>query len=165
MPLTVPLTATISDAEQPGGPLTCAWQTSLHHNTHSHPEPIDTSCSSTAVVEPIGCDGNTYFTRMVLTVTDPLGLPTTREASLYPDCAALEPVVCGDIDANAVRDIVDVTLLRAALTSPGGLSPAQEERCSTIGGVECNVADLTVLRRYLVAIAPGPVAVCPAASP
>ena len=167
VPLVVPLTAAISDLEQPAGPFTCAWQTSLHHNTHVHPEPVDTSCSSSAVVEPVGCDGNTYSYSFTLTVSDPLGLVTTRELSLFPDCAALEPVVCGDLDASAARDIVDVSLLRLAFANPvgNGLPPGQAERCSTIGGVECDVADLSVLRRYLAGLAPGPSAVCPAASP
>jgi hypothetical protein len=62
---------------------------------------------------------------------------------------------------------VDVTLLRAALADPIGsaLPPAQAERCSSIGGAECDVADLSVLRRYLAGLAPGPAEVCPAVSP
>ena len=100
-----------------------------------------------------------------LTVADPLGLSTTREVSLWPDCASLDPVVCGDLDGNGSRNAADVASLRAALASPNGspLSPGALSRCSTTAGAECNVADLTVLRRHLSGLAPGSAPVCPAA--
>lgn len=166
-PAVVPLTADISDAEQGAAQLTCSWQVDLHHNTHVHAEPVDTNCTTSAVVTPVGCDGNTYYYSFALTVSDGAGLSTTREVALYPDCASVFPAICGNLDASQYRDLSDVLRLRAALANPvtNGLSAGELSRCSVIGGTECNVADLTVLRRYLVGRAPGPAPVCPAALP
>jgi glucose/arabinose dehydrogenase len=164
---TVPLTALISDAEHGPSQLACAWQVSLHHNTHFHPEPVDTSCSSSAVLEPAGCDGNAYWYTFDLTVTDAAGFATTRGVALYPDCAAILPAICGNLDANAFRNVSDMIRLRIALANPvtNGLSPGEFSRCSMIGGYECDIVDLTVFRRYLKGKAPGPAPVCPAAQP
>jgi glucose/arabinose dehydrogenase len=162
-----PLTANISDAEQGAGQLSCSWQTTLHHNTHTHPEPVDTRCTTSAQVDPIGCDGNTFYFTFALTVSDGVGLSTTREVALYPDCASILPVICGNLDANSVRNQSDVNRLRGALANPiqGALTAGELARCSTIGDTACDVADLTVLRRYLAGKAPGPMPVCPAAQP
>jgi hypothetical protein len=84
---TIPLTATITDAQHTSIELECAWQTVLHHNTHSHPEPIDSNCDTTTVITPEGCDGETYHFEILLTVTDAGGLATTAVSHLYPDCA------------------------------------------------------------------------------
>jgi len=162
-----PLTASIADTEQGTGQLTCQWQVNLHHNTHVHPEPVDTHCSTTATITPVGCDGNVYYYTFALTVTDPFGLSTTKEVAVYPNCAAIQPVICGNLDANAVRNSADVFRLRFAFANPltSGLSMGEFSRCSVVGGTECDVADLTVLRRYLAGRAPGPSPVCPAAAP
>jgi glucose/arabinose dehydrogenase len=161
------LTANISDAEQGAGQLACSWQVNLHHNTHIHPEPVDTHCSTTATVSPVGCDGNVYYYTFALTVTDPFGLSTTREVAVYPNCAAIQPVICGNLDANSVRNAADVFRMRFAFANPitAGLTPGELARCSVIGDAACNVADATVLRRYLAGRAPSPLPVCPAAAP
>ncbi|MCY2960172.1 MAG: PQQ-dependent sugar dehydrogenase [Planctomycetota bacterium] len=88
-PATIALSATISDAEHAANQLTCAWQTVLHHDEHTHPEPIDSNCSTSTVITPEGCDGQTYHFEVLLTVTDAAGLSTTDEVHLYPDCAPL----------------------------------------------------------------------------
>ena len=80
------LSAAISDAEQPLSQLTCQWQTILHHNNHIHAEPVDTNCTTIAVVSPLGCDGEIYSYSFILTVTDAAGLATSQEVRLYPDC-------------------------------------------------------------------------------
>ena len=90
---TYPCTAIISDAEHDSSQLTCAWQTILHHNQHEHPNPIVDQCTTTTVLSPIGCDGDTYYYRVILTVTDAAGLSTTREVQLFPDCPPPPPVV------------------------------------------------------------------------
>ena len=120
-----------------------------------------------AIIDAVGCDGNAFWYTFALTVTDPLGLATAREVSLYPDCASIQPIICGNLDANATRSISDVARLRSALARPftTGLTPGELSRCSVIGGAECDVVDLTVLRRYLVGRAPSPQPVCPAAQP
>jgi glucose/arabinose dehydrogenase len=86
-------TATISDAEHNASQLHCAWQTILHHNEHTHAEPIDTNCATTTLISPIGCDDQTYYYRIVLTVTDAAGLATTREVVLYPHCPPQPPSI------------------------------------------------------------------------
>lgn len=85
--------ATVTDAEHPAGQLTCAWQTFLHHNDHQHSEPIDNKCTTTTTISGVGCNGETYFYRVVLTVRDAAGLSTTREVRLYPDCGREVPLI------------------------------------------------------------------------
>lgn len=96
-PLTMSTTydclAMISDAEHAAGQLSCAWQTFLHHNEHEHEDPAVNDCTSTATISPIGCDGETYYYRVVLTVSDPAGLSTTKEVRLYPDCPKQVPTI------------------------------------------------------------------------
>ena len=85
-PSSFPLLASFTDGEHGSGQLTCAWQTTLHHNNHAHIEPTDASCASSALISPVGCDGNSYFYSVALTVTDPLGLAATDTSTLAPDC-------------------------------------------------------------------------------
>jgi len=80
------LTANISDAEHGPNQLVCEWQTILHHNNHTHADPVDTNCATATVISPVGCDGENYFYSIVLRVTDAAGLATTQEVRLYPDC-------------------------------------------------------------------------------
>ncbi|MEP7168326.1 MAG: PQQ-dependent sugar dehydrogenase [Bacteroidota bacterium] len=82
----LPLQADVTDAEHGPAELFYNWKVFLHHNNHEHPEPQDTNRITTAVITPIGCDGNTYYYRVELTVTDAGGLATTVEASVYPAC-------------------------------------------------------------------------------
>ncbi len=79
--------AIVDDAEHDASELTCQWQTFLHHDTHNHPEAIDTECSTTTTTSPVGCGGEVYFFRVMLTVTDAAGLSTTQEVTLLPDCS------------------------------------------------------------------------------
>jgi glucose/arabinose dehydrogenase len=80
------LSANVTDAQHSASQLSYRWQTFLHHNDHFHPEPFDTNPVTTTKIDPYGCDGETYYYRIVLTVTDAGGLATTREVFLYPDC-------------------------------------------------------------------------------
>jgi PKD repeat protein len=86
-------TAVVFDAEQASSQLTCTWQTFLHHNDHEHSEPIDTDCATTTTISGIGCNGETYYYRVVLTVKDSAGLSTTKEMRLYPDCGRQVPII------------------------------------------------------------------------
>ena len=97
-------------------------------------------------------------------MSDGAGLSTTREVTLFPDCAALFPVVCGNIDGNSVRNAADVSRLRSAFSRPtaAALSAAERARCSVIGDASCDLVDLVVLRRYLAAKTPGIAQVCSA---
>jgi len=98
-PTVIPLAASIADAEHAANQLACAWQTVLHHDEHTHPEPIDPNCATSTVITPEGCDGQTYHFEALLTVTDAAGLSTTVEAHLYPDCAPI--VLCAGDGSGA----------------------------------------------------------------
>jgi PKD repeat protein len=82
----LPLQAFVTDAESPDHNLSYTWQTFLHHNNHEHPEATDTNRITSTVISPVGCDGNVYFFRIQLTVTDPSGLSTTVQGNIYPAC-------------------------------------------------------------------------------
>jgi glucose/arabinose dehydrogenase len=82
----LPLSASVSDAEQSASSLTYAWQLILHHNAHTHPgAPINT-IAPTVTVEPLGCDGPTYYYEILLRVTDSVGLTTSASSFIYPAC-------------------------------------------------------------------------------
>ena len=80
------LTAHIDDAEHSSSQLTCAWQTELVHNSHSHFDAVDYNCVTQTLISPLGCGEETYFFRIHLTVTDDAGLQTTARATILPDC-------------------------------------------------------------------------------
>jgi glucose/arabinose dehydrogenase len=91
----VPMTAVVSDNEFSNAQLTCSWQVTLHHDTHNHPEPPDPSCSTSAVISPVGCDGHAYSYEFTLTVSDPAGLSTSQSVFMFPGC-------CGATDPQSV---------------------------------------------------------------
>ncbi|MFO0826846.1 MAG: PQQ-dependent sugar dehydrogenase [Phycisphaerales bacterium] len=108
-----PLEAIITDAEHGPDQLTCSWQQVLHHDTHEHPDPPVDSCSSEAVIKPLGCGKDTFWYEVRLTVTDAAGLATTKTASLYPDC--LGWLNCpSDLDHNGVVDAADLAIVLGA---------------------------------------------------
>jgi PKD repeat protein/glucose/arabinose dehydrogenase len=85
------LEAAVSDAEHGPGQLSYAWRTTLFHNTHNHPEPLDFNPISSTIISGVGCDGETFSYRIELTVTDAGGLSTTATNWLYPRCQAIAP--------------------------------------------------------------------------
>ena len=85
------LRATVSDAEHPESELNYAWQLFTHHNEHFHPEPELTEAAPYVLISPLGCDGETYYYRIGLRVTDPAGLATYVEQRIYPDCGGAFP--------------------------------------------------------------------------
>ncbi|MDQ3289939.1 MAG: PKD domain-containing protein, partial [Bacteroidota bacterium] len=80
------LRATVTDQNHSNSQLTYKWQTILHHQDHEHAEPFDNSPETTTTISPVGCDGETYYYRIVLIVTDPEGLSGQDEVRIYPDC-------------------------------------------------------------------------------
>jgi len=80
------LAATVSDVENSDEELTYQWQTFLHHNAHFHPEPIDTHRIAYSLISPFGCDGDVYYFRIRLKVTDPEGLSASDEVIVRPAC-------------------------------------------------------------------------------
>ena len=85
------LTATVTDAESSDAQLGYVWQTLMHHNNHNHLIATSTNHLATTTTDPIGCDGvNLYYFRVLLTVTDPVGLATTREVKIFPNCGSTD---------------------------------------------------------------------------
>ncbi len=80
-------TAAVTDAEHLPSQLKYVWQSFLRHNNHQHPEPIDTNRITSTVISRIGCNGDTYYWFIKLTVTDAAGLSTTDSSKIYPPCA------------------------------------------------------------------------------
>ena len=119
--------------------LSCEWLVALHHNEHNHRNPPIMGCDGKqAILHDEGCDGDTYFYRVTLTVTDPFGLTTTDSVDLpQADCAGgpLDPVANGDTASISIggsqtidvldNDFDDTGLNPASVqieTSPVGLS-------------------------------------------
>jgi PKD repeat protein/glucose/arabinose dehydrogenase len=107
-----PLAALISDAEQGGG-WTCEWERALYHNDHHHAEPLVTSCttSATTVFSPVGCDGNLYFYRVALRVTDGHGLVGQDIVDSHPDCPGVPPVAQNDSASVAQGHALEIDVL------------------------------------------------------
>ncbi len=86
------LEAAVTDNEHGPAQLTYAWQTVLHHNTHTHPEPTDPAPVTSTIISGVGCDGESYSYEIILTVTDAAGLSTTDTQWLFPRCSAIAPI-------------------------------------------------------------------------
>lgn len=80
------LAADVSDNEHDNQALTYEWQAFFHHNTHFHPEPAIETARGHTFIAPAGCGVEDYWYRIRLTVTDPEGLQTQVEQSIYPYC-------------------------------------------------------------------------------
>ncbi len=93
MPITLPLSATISDAEHTMAELTCVWQIILHHNIHTHPEPPIGACAASATLSPHGSAGENIYYEAVLTVFDGVGASTTQSVNILSS-------PCDSIDFN-----------------------------------------------------------------
>lgn len=81
------LSAEVADKEHPSEDLTYEWRVFFHHNEHFHPEPPVRATESFALLNPLGCELETYWYRIELEVTDPAGLSTIDSRTVYPDCA------------------------------------------------------------------------------
>ncbi|MFI5219061.1 MAG: PKD domain-containing protein [Bacteroidia bacterium] len=82
----LPLQANVFDAEHGPSQLFYSWTTFLHHNNHEHPEASDTNKIASTTITPEGCNGETFYFRIQLTVTDAAGLSTTISSNIYPAC-------------------------------------------------------------------------------
>ncbi|AHJ97748.1 hypothetical protein [Hymenobacter swuensis] len=69
--------ATVADQEHGAGQLSYLWQCYLHHADYEHPEPTQTTPTGSLTTSALGCGAETYYYRVVLTVTDAAGLATT----------------------------------------------------------------------------------------
>lgn len=99
------LAAAVKDAEHSQEELSYEWRVFFHHNDHFHPEPVDFKPESFLVVNPLGCEGEIYYYRIELKVTDAAGLSTSDQRIIYPYCEAPfvgNPVLAADLIASAV---------------------------------------------------------------
>jgi len=104
---TYALQATVTDAEHTANQLFYVWQTALRHNNHQHPEPLDTNKITSDVISRIGCNGDTYYWFIKLTVTDAAGLSTTDSVKLLPQCGGPLPLKLNSFEV-AVRGQANV---------------------------------------------------------
>jgi PKD repeat protein/glucose/arabinose dehydrogenase len=120
------LRANIADAEHSPGQISCQWQTILHHNNHTHEEPIDPNCVTSTVISPVGCEGGaTYYYRVTLTVTDGAGLSASDERILNPNCTGNVPPLAANDSATAMQgQSVQVPALSNDSDPNGTLNPA-----------------------------------------
>ncbi|GAB3760981.1 RICIN domain-containing protein [Spirosoma pomorum] len=98
------LTARVNDEDASN--LTYAWQVTLRHNTHEHREPVISSASPTITLSPVGCDGETYYYFIQLTVTDKGGLTATDSIKIFPDCNSAKLAISNlqaTVQANTVQ--------------------------------------------------------------
>ena len=95
------LRATVTDQEHSASLLSYQWQTTLHHESHKHPEPLITTPEATTTISPIGCGEENYYYTITLKVTDAAGLATTQEVKLYPECNKRPTVAIKDFAADA----------------------------------------------------------------
>ncbi|MDX1906989.1 MAG: PQQ-dependent sugar dehydrogenase [Bacteroidia bacterium] len=116
----LPLSAVVTDAE--GGPFTYGWQTVLVHDNHEHPEAVDTNPTTTSTLSPVGCNGELFYYKEILTVTDNGGLTATATRAIYPDCDG--PTAVNDESEYTFGSAVVVNILSNDLTSPAAINPA-----------------------------------------
>ncbi len=99
--------ATVTDAEP--GPLKYEWQTFLRHNSHAHPQPISNEINPGTNIERIGCNGDTYYWMIKLTVTDAAGLSSVDSSKIFPDCNigpdTTPPTVSFVLPANGTSNV------------------------------------------------------------
>ncbi|CCH02386.1 HHIP-like protein 1 [Fibrella aestuarina BUZ 2] len=94
-PTLVALSAVVTDAESATTDLTYQWKLLSMHNDHAHEGGTFTTASPTVTLTPLGnCSSlETYWYRVVLTVTDPSGLAVTVNKDIYPDCAGSQQTI------------------------------------------------------------------------
>ena len=131
------LRATVVDTEQSGHLLSYQWQTILHHDTHQHPNPIDTTRQTSTIIVPYGCGTESYYYTISLTVTDAGGLATTQEVRLNPDCASTSFTL---VDADAATDediqpLVNGAVLNLATLPTRNLNIRANANPATTGSV------------------------------
>lgn len=105
----LPLQANVFDAEHAPSQLFYTWQTFLHHNNHEHQEAIDTNKITTTVISNVGCNGETYYFRIQLTVTDAAGLSTIVNSNIYPACDPPDAFFTADTNKLCINGTIHFT--------------------------------------------------------
>jgi glucose/arabinose dehydrogenase len=115
----LPLQAIVTDAEHGPSQLYYKWEVFLHHNNHNHPESGDTNKISTAIITPLGCNGETYYYRIRLTVTDAGGLSSYQEKKIYPNCCQAGNFSAAITPAGTTSYCAGSTVTLSATTGTG----------------------------------------------
>lgn len=103
----VAMDALIDDAEHGPAQRACAWEVILHHNAHTHPEPIDPNCSTSAFVTPHGgAPGDVFYYEFRLTVTDAHGLTGTDTAYIFAEAECP-----GDTNGDLAVNFADLNVV------------------------------------------------------
>jgi glucose/arabinose dehydrogenase/PKD repeat protein len=111
------LEAQVTDAEHQQETLQYEWRIFLHHNDHFHPEPAIYDTESYTLLSPLGCQGELYWYRIELTVTDPQGLQTQVSQSVYPNCGP-EFWAATDLSGVAKHKSIDLNWINT-IQEPG----------------------------------------------
>ncbi|ADB40856.1 PKD domain containing protein [Spirosoma linguale DSM 74] len=89
---TYTLQAAVTDTDTAG--MQYAWQVTLRHNSHTHPEPILYERTPTVTITPAGCNPNeTFYYVIIINATDNGGLTATQSLTLNPDCSSANVAV------------------------------------------------------------------------
>ncbi|MCB0792832.1 MAG: PKD domain-containing protein [Flavobacteriales bacterium] len=116
------LEANVTDAEHSDPLLTYSWRTILHHNSHTHPEATDHDHLTSTVISGVGCDGETYYYEITLTVADPGGLSATATKYIYPRCQAIPPTALIQADVQFGPGPLLVHFDGGSSYDPGGIA-------------------------------------------
>ncbi len=137
---TYQLTANVSD-DQAVSTLKYAWQTVLRHNTHEHREAVDTNKITSATIARIGCNGDTYYYIITLTVTDTYGLAGMDSVKIFPSCSTAPPVITTHPLSQTSCEGAAITFTSAVSDSP--VPPVQWQVSTNNGATWNNIAGAT----------------------
>ncbi len=95
--ITYNLTANVTDTEHLTSTLTHQWTVTLVHDNHEHIDLAVNASTTAATFSPLGNDpDSTYYYRITLRVTDPLGLTTVIERLFMPQTGSAAIVINPD---------------------------------------------------------------------
>jgi len=103
----IQLEAIAQDAESPESTLDFDWQIFLHHDAHFHPSGAQRGNQTAALLSPLGCGEEDYWYRILLKVSDPLGLAQERTVLLFPNC---DTPLASDFQLRAIATETEIEL-------------------------------------------------------
>lgn len=134
--ITYNLTAAAADAEHGLATLTHSWQVSLVHDNHEHIEAAISASTGIMTVSPLGNDPDaTYYYRIILRVTDPLGLTTVTERLFMPETGNAAVVINPDFFTvtSGGGAMLDVLVNDHGAVTDASLSTLQIVSAPTLG--------------------------------
>lgn len=120
------LSVKAADPDDAASALEGSWQVILHHDNHTHPEPVVPGLQQTIVIEPEGRCGNgdVFWVELRCVVRDPLGLSTAGSVFLVPEC---------DRNQNGIDDRVEIASGEALDHDKDGVIDVCENDCDGDG--------------------------------